>query len=271
MAVETELLNADHVTLPLGSRDLLRDVSITLKPGETVGLIGPNGAGKSTALRVLSGLWQPTGGHVTLQGKPLTTYRPRQIARLIGQVHQTSAFDVPFSVQDVVAMGRNPHLGRFEIEQPHDRQIVRDAMRETHILALAERPINALSSGERQRVYLARALAQEPSILLLDEPTSNLDIRHQIEILALVQRLSHQRDLAVLIAIHDLTLAARFCDRLILMNAGQIIAEGVPDVVLSSENLASAFAVQARPYRDPYTNDLKLSINLDTARSDYAE
>lgn len=266
-AVAADLLRADHVALRIGVREILRDVSITLKPGEVAGLIGPNGAGKSTLLKVLSGLWQPTSGQVILRGQPLKSYRPRQIARFIGQVHQTNAFDTPFSVQDVVAMGRNPYLGRFEVERPADRLIVRDAMRETHITSLAERPVNALSGGERQRVFLARALAQEPSILLLDEPTSNLDIRHQIEILALVQRLSRQRGLSVLIAIHDLTLAARFCDRLILMNRGQIIAGGSPESVLTPENLASAFAVRAKPYHDPYTNDLKLSIDLEVAGS----
>src|SRR5258708_5107495 len=265
-AADADLLCAAHVTFRIGSRDLLRDVSITLHAGEVAGLIGPNGAGKSTLLKVLSGLWQASSGDVILRGQPLRGYRPRQIARLIGQVHQTNAFDTPFSVQDVVAMGRNPHLGRFEVERPRDRQIVRDAMLETHLLSLAERPVNALSGGERQRVFLARALAQEPSILLLDEPTSNLDIHHQIEILGLVQRLSRQRRLSVLIAIHDLTLAARFCDRLILMHRGQIIAGGSPESVLSPDNLASAFAVRAQPYRDPFTNDLKLSINRSEER-----
>jgi iron complex transport system ATP-binding protein len=258
--LSTPLLEAERVSFWVGDRQLLRDVSLALCPGEVAGLIGPNGAGKSTLLKVLSDIWKAASGRITLCGQPLSSYRPRQIARLIGQVGQSNVLDAPFAVRDVVLMGRNPHLGRFEIERPQDRQVAEEAMRATHTLALADRPITTLSDGERQRTFLARALAQEPSILLLDEPTSNLDIRHQIDILATVQRLAHQRRLGVLIAMHDLSLAARFCDRLILMCEGAVIAEGTPEAVLAPEHLASAFGVQAQPYRDPFTHDLKLSI-----------
>jgi iron complex transport system ATP-binding protein len=254
------LLQATRVSYRVGSADLLRGVSLSLHGGEVVSLIGPNGAGKSTLLKVLSGLWRGASGEITLCGQSLARYRPRQIARLIGQVAQSATLDAAFAVRDVVLMGRNPHLGRFEIEQPRDRQIADDAMRVTHTLTLAERTINTLSGGERQRVFLARALAQEPSILLLDEPTNNLDIRHQIDILSTVQRLAQQRGLGVLIAIHDLSLAARFCDRLILLYGGTIIAEGSPEAVLTPPHLARAFGVTAQAYRDPFTHDLKLSI-----------
>ncbi len=254
------LLQAENVSFRLGERYLLREVSLALRQGEIVGVIGPNGAGKSTLLKVISGLWKGATGQIVLRGQPLSRYTPRQTARLIGQVGQSAAIDAPFSVRDVVLMGRNPHLGRFEIERPRDRQVADDAMRITHTLALAGRAINMLSGGERQRVLLARALAQEPSILLLDEPTSNLDIRHQIEILSTVRQLTRRQDLGVMIAIHDLSLAARFCDRLILMDNGRIVAEGTPEEVLIQPHLAAAFGVLARPYRDPYTQDLKLSI-----------
>lgn len=254
------LIEAEGVIFQAGDQQLLKDVSLALRPGEVVGLIGPNGAGKSTLLKVLSGIWKAAAGRIMLCGQPLSQYRPRQIARLIGQVGQSNVLDAPFTVRDVVLMGRNPYLGRFEIERPQDRQIAEEAMQATHTLALADRAITTLSGGERQRTFLARALAQEPSILLLDEPTSNLDIRHQIDILALVQRLAHQRGLGVLIAIHDLSLAARFCERLILMYEGALIVEGTPEVVLAPEHLASAFGVHAQLYRDPFTHDLKLSI-----------
>jgi iron complex transport system ATP-binding protein len=254
------LLHAANVSFRLGDRYVLRDVGLSLRSGEVVGVIGPNGAGKSTLLKVVSGLWKGAAGQITLCGQALSSYTPRQIARLIGQVGQSVSIDAPFSVRDIVLMGRNPYLGRFEIEKPRDRQIADDAMRVTHTLALADRAITTLSGGERQRAILARALAQEPSILLLDEPTSNLDIRHQIDILATVQRLARQRRLGVLIAIHDLSLAARFCDRLILLHDGTIMAEGKPEEVLTPQHLDSAFAVQAQLYHDPFTHDLKLSI-----------
>ncbi len=257
---EDSLLRAANISFKLGDRYVLREVSLALRQGEVVGVIGPNGAGKSTLLKVISGVWKGAQGRITLCGQPLTSYTPRHIARLVGQVGQSVTIDAPFTVRDVVLMGRNPHLGRFEIEKPRDRHIADGAMRATQTLALAERAINTLSGGERQRVLLARALAQEPSILLLDEPTSNLDIRHQIDILATVQRLARQRGLGVLIAIHDLSLAARFCDRLILLHDGRIVAEGRPEEVLVPQHVASAFGVQAQTYRDPYTHDLKLSI-----------
>jgi iron complex transport system ATP-binding protein len=259
------LLQANGISYRVGERYLLDDVSLSLCGGEVVGLIGPNGAGKSTLLKVLSGIWKTSAGQILLCGQPLTSYRPRQIAQVIGQVPQSPTLDIPFSVRDIVLMGRNPHLGRFEIERPYDRKVAEGAMQDTHTLPLADRMINTLSGGERQRVFLARALAQEPSLLLLDEPTSNLDIKHQIDILALVQHLAHQRGLGTLIAIHDLSLAARFCDRLILLYGGQILADGVPEAVLTPDYLAQAFGVQVQPYRDPYTHDLKLSISTESS------
>src|SRR5258706_4217024 len=259
------LLHANHVSFQIGERLLLHDVSLDLSKGQSVGLIGPNGAGKSTLLRLLSGLWKPSGGEVFLNGQPIANYNTRQIAQLIGQVQQSAALDAPFTVQEIVAMERNPHIRRFEIESPHDKPAVLEAMRATNTYLLADRAVNRLSGGERQRVFLARALAQEPSILLLDEPTSNLDIRHQIEILALVQHQAHDCGLGVLIAIHDLSMAARFCDRLILLTDGRVMAEGIPEAVLTADNLAVAFGVDAQPYRDPFTDDLRLSIALPTA------
>ncbi len=260
---DTSLLSASGISLHLGERDVLREVSLSLRPGEIVGLIGPNGAGKSSFLKVLSGTWKATQGEVLLCGEPIKQYRPRELARLVAQVQQSGTLNAPFSVKDIVAMGRNPHVGRFEIEKPHDRDAVQEAMRITDTLALANRIVNRLSGGERQRVFLARALAQEPSVLLLDEPTSSLDIRHQIDIFDLVHQQAHGSGLGVIIAIHDLALAARYCDRLLLLYAGQLMAEGTPEQVLSVEYLSRAFEVNARPYKDPFTGDLKLSISTE--------
>ncbi len=263
------LLQADAVSFQAGERHLLQDVSLSLFGGEVVGLIGPNGAGKSTLLKLLSGIWKLSAGQIVLCGKPLAAYRPKEIARVIGQVPQSPVLDVPFTVRDIVLMGRNPHLGRFEIERPYDRQVADDAMQATQTLELADRPITTLSGGERQRVFLARALAQEPSLLLLDEPTSNLDIKHQIDILTLVQQLVRRRGLGTLIAIHDLSLAARFCDRLILLYGGSLLADGTPETVLTPAHLAEAFGVQVQPYRDPFTHDLKLSIHVEPMATIY--
>ncbi len=257
---EVNLLTAAHVGYQLNRRELLHDVSLSLHGGEVVGLIGPNGAGKSTLLKVLSGLWSGASSKIDLCGKPLAGYRPREIARMVAMVAQSATLDAAFTVRDVVLMGRNPYLSRFQVEGVLDRQIAEESMRATDTLSLAERAINTLSGGERQRVFLARALAQQPSILLLDEPTSNLDVRHQLDILTLARNLSRERGIGVLIAIHELSLAARFCDRLALLYHGQIVAEGDPVVVLTPDNLSRVFGVLAQTYYDPYTHDLKLSI-----------
>jgi len=234
-----------------------------VRAGETVGLIGPNGAGKTTLLKVLGGLIRDVEGEVWLQGRLLREYSPREVARLVAHVPQTTALDFAFTVREVVLMGRSPYLGRFQLEQPLDRQVAEQAMRTMNVQALSERFINTLSGGERQRVLIARALAQQPRILLLDEPTANLDVKHQLEVLSLTTRLAHQHGLAIVAAIHDLDLAARFFDRLVLLHEGRILADSTPEVVLTPSNLAEAFGVQVNIYRDPFTQVLRLSLSGD--------
>jgi iron complex transport system ATP-binding protein len=192
--------------------------------------------------------------------RPLKEYATKEVARLVAHVPQSTALDFAFTVREVVLMGRSPYLKRFQIEGDADRQIALEAMQAMHVEEMAERFVNTLSGGERQRVFVARALSQQPRILLLDEPTANLDVRHQIELLQLVSRLAHDEGLAVMAAIHDLDHAAHFCDRLILLHEGQILADDKPEVVLSPEHLATAFSVQARTFRDPFTDTLRLSL-----------
>jgi iron complex transport system ATP-binding protein len=157
-------------------------------------------------------------------------------------------------------MGRSPHLRRFEIESPRDRAVAERALHATHAQHLAGRLVTTLSGGERQRVIIARALAQEPRILLLDEPTSNLDVKHQMDVMALARRLAHEQRIGVVAAVHDLAQAARYCDRLALIDSGEIAADGDPESVLTPERLRSAFDVDARLYRDPYSGELALSM-----------
>jgi len=254
------LLLAQNVSYHRDGRDILRHVTFSVGPGELVGLIGPNGAGKSTLLRVISGLWSGAQGTIALLGQPLKRYSPRDVARIIAQVPQITALDFPFTVQQIVLMGRNPHLNRFQLETEQDRRIVHDAMRRTKTLDLEDRLIGTLSGGERQRVLIARALAQEPRLLLLDEPTANLDIRHQMDILALVRDLIEADRLGVVAAVHDLELAARFCDRLVLMHQGTLLAEGSPNVVLTPDHLRAAYHVDTRLYADPVTGYLRLAV-----------
>src|SRR5574341_76046 len=255
------LINARDVTLRLNDHPILEDVSLTVSSGERIGLIGPNGAGKSSLLRVLGGLWPMTSGDISLMSRPLKSYSTREVARLVAHVPQSTTMDFAFTVQEVVLMGRSPYLGRLQIESAADRQIAADAMRVMEVDDLAHRFINTLSGGERQRAFIARALAQQPRVLLLDEPTANLDVRHQLAMLKLVARLAHEEGLAVIAAIHDLDLAAHFSDRLILLDKGRLLSDASPEDVLIPENLARTFHVQARLFRDPFTNALRLSLS----------
>jgi iron complex transport system ATP-binding protein len=260
------LLTAKGVSYRQDRHLILSDVRLSVQPGELVGLIGPNGAGKTTLLKVIGGLWSGAKGEITLLDRPLARYSARDVARIIAQVPQITALDFPFSVRQVVLMGRNPHLGRFELETERDRRIAEQAMRRTKTLDLAERLIGTLSGGERQRVLIARALTQEARLLLLDEPTANLDIQHQIGILELVQGLIREDGLGAVAAVHDLELAARFCDRLVLMDRGAVLAEGTPEDVLSPEILRTAYAVDTRAYPDPVTGHLRIAVIGDAGQ-----
>ncbi|WP_162909282.1 ABC transporter ATP-binding protein [Aggregatilinea lenta] len=258
------LLRGSGLTVRRDERDLLRDVSFSVSMGELVGLVGPNGAGKSTLLKAIGGLWSDADGEITLLGQPLRRYSTRQIARIIAHVPQITALDFAFTVEQIVMMGRSPHLGRFEIETGRDREIVQDALERTDTAHLTGRLINTLSGGERQRVLIARALAQQPHVLLLDEPTANLDVQHQLGVLDLLRRLvtggSAQDRLGVVVAVHDLEMAARYCDRLVMLHDGAVLAEGTPDAVLTPDLLAEVYCVDVQPYRDPITGYLRLAI-----------
>jgi iron complex transport system ATP-binding protein len=255
------LLYARDVYYAIGDTPILNGVNFELGVGEFVGLIGPNGAGKSTLLKVMSGLWPGARGQIELLGHPLHSYRTRDIARLVAHVPQTTSLEFPFTAREVVLMGRSPHLSRFQIESAYDGAVAEDALRTTGALHVADRLANTLSGGEQQRVIIARALAQQPRILLLDEPTSNLDIKHQIGVVQMARALAHEGGLGVIAAIHDLGLAARYCDRLALMVGGYMIADGTPEAVLTPSRLSQAFEIGAQVYRDPFTGQLALSVS----------
>lgn len=238
------LLRLEGVGFTTGDRTLLRDVSTTVAGGDLVGLVGANGAGKSTLLRRISGFYRTGNGSVLLNDQPIDRYSDRDRARLIATVPQVTSIESMIPAIDLVLQGRHPHLGRFALEGATDRAIADIAMTSAGVSHLAHRLVPTLSGGERQRVLIARALAQEPKLLLLDEPTASLDLRHQIDILAMVRRLADQ-GLAVIAAMHDLSLAARVCNRMIVLHEGQVLADGTPEEVLTPSILERAFDVRA--------------------------
>jgi iron complex transport system ATP-binding protein len=235
-------LAGEGLVVAHGTRRVLDGVDVALAPGEVVGLIGPNGAGKSTLVRCLAGLLRPAVGTVTLEGRPLAAWPRREIARRLALVPQDPHLEFPYTVLEVALMGRAPHHTALALPGAEDVAVARAALARLDVADLAARPLDRLSGGERQRVFLARALAQEPRILLLDEPTTHLDLRHQTQLHEIVRALARDRGLAVLTVLHDLNLAAAACDRLVLLVDGRIAAQGAPADVLRAEILEAAFA-----------------------------
>ena len=254
MAVNTGLMPiiADEVSVRLGDTQALDTVSFEAVPGEIVGIIGPNGAGKSTLLRVLAGLTRPDEGSVRLGETQLRKMNAGERARRIAYMPQHDA-NHAFTALETVLMGRYPHLGRFELEGRRDRKMARVAMERTDTVRFEDRQLDRLSGGERQRVVLARSLAQRASVILLDEPSSSLDLRYRLSIMETLKQEIELRQVAVVVALHDVFLAGRYCDRLALMSEGIIDTIGEPVDVLTTDNLRRVFGVETTVQRDPET------------------
>jgi iron complex transport system ATP-binding protein len=238
------LLQLDHVTV--GYRPgtpVLQQVSLSVAAGAFAALIGPNGSGKSTFLRVAAGVMAPWSGTVTLAGQDLNECSRRDLARRVAVVPQAAVSDFEFSVEETVAMGRHPHLKRFQGMGDEDRLAITQALELTSTTDLASRSIRELSGGEHQRVIIARALAQQPQLLLLDEPTNHLDINHQVEILDLLSELHEETGLTIVCVTHDLNAAAEFGEQLVLMDAGRPLAIGSAAQVLTEELVRQAYGV----------------------------
>ena len=219
----------------------LADVSLDVRRGELLGVIGPNSAGKTTLIWVLSGVVRATAGDVLLEGRPIDGFSSTEIARRIAVVPQALPLDFPFTVAELVLMGRYPHAPERFFESAEDQQIAREAMATTGVLELCDAPLERLSGGERQRAVIARALAQRPRLLVLDEPMAHLDLRHQAETAALLLRLSREHGISIVLVSHDLTLAGELSDRILLLAEGRLVRVGPPETVLDADVLERAF------------------------------
>ncbi|MCD6310827.1 MAG: heme ABC transporter ATP-binding protein [Candidatus Eremiobacteraeota bacterium] len=239
------ILKASSIHFSYQDYPIIKDVDIELSDGELLGIIGPNGAGKSTLLRLLSGILKPQSGKISINGRPLEEYSPRRLARILTMLPQDNPVDFPYTCREFVMMGRYPYLGLMGWETPRDYQIVDECLESVGVIHLANRRIGELSGGERQRVALGRALAQKTRIILLDEPISHLDVGYQIEILELLKNINQKQKIAMMIVLHDLNLAARYCPGLLLLKDGTILAKGKPQHVLTTDLMKSAFNVQS--------------------------
>lgn len=238
------VLNFKELVASYGTTKILNGFNATICQGEFVGLIGPNGAGKSTLLKCLSGLLAIDSGKIVVEGKDNDDYTYKERAQIVAVVPQSFEIDYDFTVEDIVLMGRNPYLSIRVKESQDDYDRVERAMSVTKTLQFRKRFFNSLSGGEKQRVIIARAIAQEPAIILLDEPTSALDIHHQIQVMELIRDLNLSQSLTVVAVLHDINLASRYCNRLILMKEGRVIADDVPSQVVTEENLREVYPMK---------------------------
>lgn len=252
-------LSIEGIECRYTSVKILEDVTFQVKSGDFIGVLGPNGAGKTTLLKTISGILKPRSGVVYIDNKDVNQLKVKEIAKTIAVVPQDSQSAFNFSVMDIVLMGRNPHMGRFQLESPRDIQVALNSMKLAGIDRLADRSLDEMSGGERRMVLIARALAQEPRILLLDEPTLHLDVNNQITMMELLHSLCRRNGLLIVAVLHDFNLAARYCDKLILIGGSKIQAVGKPEEALTKENIATVFGVQVYIKRHEITNSLYIT------------
>jgi iron complex transport system ATP-binding protein len=253
IAMRASAVRAGYTAVPV-----LHGVSLEVAAGETLAIVGPNGAGKSTLLKVLGGSMRSTQGSVELFGRSLDSIERRELARTVASVGQENTVAFRFTVLEIVLMGRAPHLGAFRFESRHDLEIATSALERFDLAHLAGRHVQELSGGERKRVFLARALAQEPKIALLDEPTAFLDLKHVAEIFARFRELSAERGMTVIATLHDLNAAALYADRVLLLSDGASVAYGTPAEVLTAENLERVYETKVYVGRNPSTGGLMI-------------
>ena len=239
---------------------VLRHISFEMNRGEFMGVIGPNGSGKTTLLKMIDGLLDPGEGEIWIDGALGRHFKRTELAKRIAVVPQDTQLIFPFTVEEVVLMGRAPHLGKLRFEGEKDFRIAEHAMKATDTFSLRTRGMNALSGGERQRVLIARALAQEPQIMLLDEPTALLDIRHQVDFFDLIKTLNRDQSLTVIAVTHDINLASDYCDRIILLKSGQTFSMGSPHEVIIKSNIKDVYEANVLVDQNPVTGKPRVTL-----------
>ncbi len=254
--MQSVTLRINNIACRYDAANVLENIDFSAKGGDFIGVVGPNASGKSTLLKSISKVLKPHTGVVLLNERDVHTLKSAEIAKNLAVVPQESVISFAFTALEVVLMGRTPHLNRFEMESRQDLIIAQKSMELTNTWYLAERPIDTLSGGEKQRIIIARALTQEPRVLLLDEPTDHLDINHQIEILDLIKRLSKEKEMVVIGVFHDLNIVSQYCDRLILLHKGRIFAAGGAGDVLTGENIEKVYGVKVTVKQDDISGKL---------------
>ena len=246
------------VSFSYSEKNVIEDISISFMPGMFCGIIGPNGCGKTTLLDLLAKHRQPTTGRIAYRGRDLRTYSTKELSREIALVPQNFYINFPFTVKEVVMMGRYPHIPRFSAPSAEDADVVQEIMEKTEVSEFGGRFITELSGGERQRVVFARALAQDTHVLILDEATSNLDINHSISLLNISAGRMKQKEMTIISVMQDINLAAVYCDYLVFMSRGHIAIHGATQDVLNSDTIRKVFHIDAKVYAESYSNSLQV-------------
>jgi iron complex transport system ATP-binding protein len=251
----SDIIEVKDMSCGYNAFPVLKDVDLEVREGEFLGIIGPNGSGKSTLLKSLSRCLKPRQGQVRYKGKDIYAAKAAQLAREFAFVSQDTVFNFSFTSWEIVLMGRIPFIGRMKNENFRDLETAQEAMRTTETSAFADRLINSLSAGERQLVLIAKALAQQPEVLFLDEPTSHLDIGHQVHILNLIRDLNQKQKITTIVVLHDLNLASEYCDRIVLLNAGKVYKTGKPADLLTFQNIEEVYKTLVLVNKNPITGN----------------
>lgn len=259
MNIENNIsIKVNNLSFSAGNKNILNSVSLDIEKGKFYSIIGPNGSGKTTLLKHIIKNLSCENNKIFINGKDINTYKPKELARNISYVSQENPVDFDFSVWDIVSMGRYSYLRRFQKESSKDIEIIERSLKQTNTYDLKDKNIRVLSGGERQRVFIARALAQESSILLLDEPISMLDIENSMEILETVKNLNKENNITIVIVLHDLNMACEYSDEIFLMNQGNIVSNGTPKSVLTNKNIEKVYNVAAFLTTNPHSGKLHI-------------
>jgi iron complex transport system ATP-binding protein len=254
------LISARNINFSYAETPVMKDVSFSVEEGQIAAIIGPNGSGKTTLLKIINGMLFPDAGEMLIDGKDTKEWLRKEIAKKVAIVPQETSIIFPFYAEEIVLMGRFPHLSNYRFENKNDYKIVFDAMEKTDTLSFDRRRFNELSAGERQRVLIARALAQEPKVLLLDESTVFLDLKHQVQFLTLLRQLNTSEKLTVIFVTHDINLAAQNADRIILLDCGKIYAIGNPAEVISARNMKEVYEVEVLVDKNPQSGLPRMTL-----------
>lgn len=238
-----ELMAAKNISFTYDTSLVLKDISVSIQEQEFIGLIGPNGSGKSTLLKIIGGILKADSGSIQFKGSPISEINKKLFAQSVSWIPQDHPMVFPFKVSEIVMMGRHPYLSALSFESEEDFDITRRAMETTITSQFSDRYFNEISGGEKQRVMIASALAQNPEMMLLDEPTSALDLKYQVQILNILKNLNANHNMTLVIAMHDLNLASRFCNRLVLLSEGEIVRDGTPEQVLEKDILEQVYGI----------------------------